>query len=194
MKPSIKVVGLSGKMGTGKDHIARKYFISRGYKQISLAWHFKVWAIGQGLATWEEVFDLKPEMVRTMLQQMGTEHGRNVYGEDIWVNTMFAWIHTFSHYWNEHKFVIPDVRFPNEVEAIRRNGGKVYRIYAPKRNRFAAATDEQRNHPSEIALDTHPTNKFDGIIYNDPEDADSLDDQMYRILGLSESFHDLWWG
>lgn len=188
MKQRIQVVGLSGKLGTGKDYIAKKYFFPNGYRQISLAWHFKVWVVGQGLATWEEVFETKPDHVRTLLQKLGTEQGRNVYGENIWVDTMFAWIQTYAHYWDEHKFIIPDIRFPNEVEGLRQNGGRVFRIYAPKRNRFAAATDEQRLHASEVSLDNYPTNKFDGIIYNDPDDSADLDEQMNRLIG-----NDFWW-
>ena len=189
MQPKINVGGLSGKLGTGKDFIAKQYFFSHGFRQISLAWHFKVWVIGQGLATWEEVFETKPPHVRTMLQKLGTEQGRDVYGENIWVDTMFAWIYTYAHYWNEYNFIIPDVRFPNEVEGIQSHEGKVFRIHAPKRNQFASATDEQRMHPSETSLDNYK--KFDGVIWNDPEDSSGLDDQMAILLTSKVGYG--WW-
>ena len=58
------VIGLSGKIGTGKDYIAEQYFFPRGYKQFSLAWHFKIWIVGKQEATYEEVFHTKPPEIR----------------------------------------------------------------------------------------------------------------------------------
>jgi len=58
---------------------------------------------------------------------------------------------------------ITDVRYPNEAEMIRRNGGIVVRIDRPSLGR---PTDE---HPSETAMDGF---EFDEVILNDgkPED------------------------
>lgn len=178
----IEIVGISGKLGTGKDYIARRYFYNRGYKQISLAWHFKVWIVGQGLATWEEVFVTKPPHVRTLLQQEGTEKGRNVYGENVWIETMIAWIRVYSEYWGVSKFIVPDVRFPNEVTAIQKAGGKVYRIIAPHRDKSSSASPEARAHPSETSLDGFPLTDFDGIIFNDPEHSSTVGMQVSKLL------------
>lgn len=178
----LDVVGLSGKLGTGKDFIARKYFFPLGYHQFSLAWHFKVDIIGKREATYEEVFHIKPERVRDLLQKRGTEQGRLIYGENIWVDTMFAWFQVLNNYWQMDKFIVPDVRFPNEVEAIQKWGGRVYRIVAPIRNAEAHATPEARNHPSETSLDSYFLDQFDGVIHNDPQDVESLDFQLQRII------------
>lgn len=180
-----ELVGLAGKIGTGKDFIAKKYFFPRGYRQYSLAWHFKIDIIGKGEATWDEVFNTKPEHVRHLLQKRGTEEGRMVYGEDVWVNMMFTWMKAFSIYWGISKFIVPDVRFPNEVAGIRKFGGKVYRILAPNRNADAPATVEARFHPSETSLDNYPLNFYDGIIKNDYDDEYALDEQINRLLGVN---------
>ena len=48
---------------------------------------------------------------RLMLQKMGTEAGRQVFDDEIW-------IHTVARRLKDHKHVvIPDVRFPNEISA-----------------------------------------------------------------------------
>lgn len=180
MNRDIKVVGLSGKFGTGKDYIAHKFFYPRGYKPISLAWHFKVWLVGQGKATHEEVFVTKPPNVRHLLQQAGTEEGRDVYGEDIWVDTMFEWINLFSEKWEINKFVVPDVRFPNEVEGIQRHGGIVLRVNAPQRNANAPYGSEARSHRSEISLDGYTG--FDFVIDNDYEDVGTVSTQMKKVF------------
>jgi hypothetical protein len=61
---------------------------------------------------------------RHMLQLMGTEAGRDVFNENLWVHTVARRIASSDN----DKFVIPDVRFSNEIEFIRRNGGHVVRV------------------------------------------------------------------
>lgn len=72
---------------------------------------------------WSKAFgyDLLP---REVLQKFGTESMRNVFHDDIWVRSLMRRIETSSH----SKFVISDVRFQNEVAAIRQLGGIVIRI------------------------------------------------------------------
>ena len=80
--------------------------------------------------TWREVPDAwwseklgKPFSPRLALQLMGTEAGRNVFHEDIWVMAMERRMAHMSY-----NYVISDVRFPNEIQAIKRMGGKVVRV------------------------------------------------------------------
>ena len=61
---------------------------------------------------------------REALQFMGTEAGRNVFHPDIWVRSLERRILKNS----ESKYVITDVRFPNEMYMIRSLGGKIVRI------------------------------------------------------------------
>lgn len=180
MDNKLIVVGLSGKIGTGKDFLSRKYFYPLGYKQFSLAWHFKNWVVGKRVASYEEVFHTKPPHIRHILQQTGTENGRWVYGDDIWVDTMFSWMRMFSEYWGINKYIVADVRFPNEVQAIQRNGGRVFRIVAPQRNLAAIKNPEHATHLSEVALDNY--HEFDSYIKNDKEDIDKLDAVMRSLL------------
>lgn len=165
----IQVIGLSGKAGTGKDWIFENYLRPAGYHRWALADHFKIWAVGRGLATYQEVFHTKPPHVRKALQQIGTEEGRLVYGENVWLDTTWAWMHHLSSMWGIDKFCVTDARFPNEVEYIQSHGGKVLRINAPIRAAQSDLTEEAKAHISETALDNYPLEKFDGIIQNDPE-------------------------
>lgn len=181
----LEVIGLSGKLKTGKDYIATHYFQPLGYHNISLAWHFKIWLIGQGKATYEEVFETKPPEIRKLLQEEGTERGRNVYGQDVWVDTTFAWINLYHQSWGLNKFVIPDVRFKNEVEAIKKRGGRVYRIVAPQRDANSGASAEARAHISETDLDAYPLADYDGLIFNDPEYEPTIGMQVRLLLGAS---------
>ena len=61
---------------------------------------------------------------RLALQLMGTEAGRDVFHPDLWVHTVMRRCEQFP----ELNYVIADVRFPNEIKAIKNSGGKVIRV------------------------------------------------------------------
>ena len=185
---NFEIVGISGKAGSGKDFISQNIFVPYGYVQFSFAWHFKVWLVAKGLATHEEVFITKPPHVRKLLQEEGTERGRMVYGENVWCHAAGEWMRVLAENSGLRKFIVPDVRFPNEVEYIKSLGGKVYRIHAPIRTSMNTLTDEARNHISETALDDYT--RFDGIIFNDPEYAGMEHEQVCRALGLPLLFEE----
>jgi hypothetical protein len=69
---------------------------------------------------WSEKFG-RPFTPREALQKMGTEAGRNVFHNDIWVISLL----------NRAKgkdVVVTDVRFRNEIDYIQDNGGIVVRV------------------------------------------------------------------
>ena len=69
---------------------------------------------------------------RLAMQLMGTESGRNVFHENIWVHAVERRIKHKQEWEFEDKFVIPDVRFSNEIEAIRNWGGFIVRVVRGK--------------------------------------------------------------
>ena len=164
----IKVIGLSGKAGSGKDYIASRIITPKyGYVPFSIAWHVKANLVGKGVLTYQEAFITKLPHARHLLQQEATESGRDIYGEDIWLKAADSWMRTIYESWGIQRFILPDVRFPNEVEYIKNMGGKVIRIAAPNRVAQSPLSQDARNHYSEVALDDYPLDKFDGVLYND---------------------------
>lgn len=105
--------------------------------------------IGVDIYGWEGLKDRSPD-IRGLLQRFGTEVGREMFDENFWVDYALNSIEDGS------KVVISDVRYPNEADAIRELGGKVYRV---ERDGVFPANE----HASEHALDTY---KFDGKIQN----------------------------
>lgn len=59
---------------------------------------------------------------RLALQKMGTEVGRECFHSDLWI------ISLFNRVKNLKDVVITDVRFKNEIDYIRKNGGYVVRV------------------------------------------------------------------
>lgn len=151
---AVKIIGLSGYAGSGKDTVAA---MLEGYEVKKFAGKLKKIA-GVMLNVPEAMFEL-PEFkaeylrdwqmtVREFLQKFGTEAVRDNFDRDAWVKALFSDLHHSS------RWVITDVRFPNEAAAIKDRGGVVVRI---KRGEAVNA------HPSETALDYWA---FDHIIDN----------------------------
>lgn len=109
--------------------------------------------------------------IRRLLQRLGTEAGRNTLWDSIWVDA------ALKDYKPGDRLVVPDMRFPNEFDAIKAHGGKTWRV-----NREGVVP--ANSHASEIALDNH---KFDVVINN----SGSLDRLHNIVVGL---FSNLQWG
>lgn len=90
---------------------------------------------------------------RDALQLIGTDLLRNQFHEDVWVNALF------SDWTPKSKWIIPDLRFPNEFEAIKSRGGTTIRI-----TRSKDTSGEMYKHESEKALEGFI---FDHYIIND---------------------------
>ena len=172
-----EVIGLSGKAGSGKDHVFKHYLQPRGFLQISLSWHFKVDLIGKGVISFEEAFETKPPKVRTLLQLVGTELGRTVYGENVWCDTLRAWMDVYNFHWGATRFAIPDVRFFSELNFIQDDlDGNVIRVIAPIRSDSTSLDSTQRAHVSEAEMNRMVNSDFDGLVHNDP--GDPVDKQL----------------
>lgn len=102
---------------------------------------------------------------RLFLQLLGTEVGRAI-DPDIWVKALF------NQYNDQENWIITDVRFPNEADAIKEKGGLLIKVERD--------TSYEDTHASEHALDQY--DKFDVIIDNNG----SLEDLFFKV---SEFMH-----
>jgi phosphomevalonate kinase len=173
---SVEIFGFSGKMGSGKNYVAEKIFAPMmppaPTLSIALADHFKVSAISFDGLSWEKVYGQKDENTRQVLQRRGTEEGRQKYGENIWLATLQAWMRVHAER-GIRRFLITDIRFPNEVMWVRSLGGKIFRIIAHVRSQMRVAQEAPTqdaaqkimSHSSETALDFF--GDFDYILNND---------------------------
>ncbi|MFD3325829.1 hypothetical protein [Streptomyces sp. NPDC058701] len=165
------LVGLAGAARSGKD-TAAEALLSAGWQRKAFADKVKdmLYALdpvliekvcAEGVTSlryevdgygWETTKDVYPE-VRQYLQRLGTEGGRAVLGENVWVDALLRDRETWG------PAVITDVRFPNEADAIRARGGLVLLIERPGQEPIVHA-----GHASENALAGYA---FDGVIRND---------------------------
>lgn len=89
--------------------------------------------------------------VRDFLQKLGTDGLRNGLHSDVWVNALFADYQCIPadlvpNGWDCPNWIITDVRFKNEAQAIKSKGGIIIRVDRPG---FKPIND----HPSETEID-----------------------------------------
>ena len=158
----MRLYGLSGVAGSGKDYIAKASFIPEGFVPLGLANSMKVEGVAMAGLPVEEVFgSTKSDTTRHWLQQRGTELGRDKYGDDIWCQHLELWMMYFLTH-GVHKFVITDVRFPNEVDWVRACGGKVIRLTGR-----GGLVKSAAQHRSETSVSDD--GDWDLVIPNNPE-------------------------
>jgi hypothetical protein len=161
LKPRIQVIGISGYARSGKDTIAEK-LAEVGYVRGSFAdairdalYRLNPIVIGSSptykleirlkelvdAVGWEKAKEAAE--VRELLQRFGTEVGRDMFGDTIWIDYLF------DNLPDGTKVVIPDVRYPNEADAITGLGGAVWRV---ERDGVKAVNA----HISDSAMDNYP--------------------------------------
>lgn len=143
-----RMIGITGYAGAGKDALAG--FLRHEMTQLGFAYQYSPktafsWPIKEMLVYLsgekEPFFEDKTQQLklfpvtgRYAAQSLGTEWGRQLIDEDIWVKVHAA-------RWTE-AVIVADVRFENEAEYVRENGILIH-IERP------AAIGESMTHSSE---------------------------------------------
>lgn len=125
-------------------------------------------------------YDTEKLTVRKFLQRLGTEVGRAIH-PNFWVNALFSGYNKIASNWDADgittvesypNWIITDVRFPNEADAIKSRGGIMIRM-----NRNEGVPSD---HTSETALDNYIA--FDYKINNNGTTIEELVELVRDIL------------
>ncbi len=146
------IVGFAGASGSGKDTAASVLVRAYGFRRLAFADNLKCAAkVIFGLTDaqlWggdkdkvDPYWNMTPGQI---CQRLGTECLRNGFADDVWIRSMLRQVEPGEHY------VITDLRFPNEAQALTEWGGKIYRIERP------GHVSLRPNHISETALNDWP--------------------------------------
>jgi hypothetical protein len=149
--PGRVLIGLTGPAGCGKDTVAamipeshRIGFADPLYQGLSamlgIPEHI-LRARGQKEVPLERL----GKSPRHLLQTLGTEWGRDLVHPNIWLELAF-WRWEAAAARGQRVIVVPDVRFRNEAEAIRAEGGEVWMVHRESVTPVAS-------HSSETGLD-----------------------------------------
>lgn len=147
------LVGLCGPARVGKSTVASFLVREFGYIPLKFAGPLKDMLAVLGLD--EEQLEggdkespcawLGGRTPRYAMQTLGTEWGRELMHEDLWVHVWRR--RAMRHLGEGHRLVVDDIRFPNELRAIQSLGGIAYRVVR------SGHTPPASEHASEHALD-----------------------------------------
>ena len=179
----------------------REQLEDRKFKETELGeewWYYKVTVVGgdftlinyldnnkteDWLAIANPRYLVKPTP-RLLLQLLGTEAGRKIIHPNLWVNALFSRFlaDTPAKHGYYSRWIITDMRFPNELEAVKKRGGLTIRVnhfVCDQCDKRWVANDDGRckscshpvkepaytgDHPSETGLDNA---EFDIVMNND---------------------------
>lgn len=209
------IIGICGLIGSGKDTIADYLVNIHHFRRESFAHSLKdavaaVFSWDREMLEgrtresrewreqvdpwWAERLSMPHLTPRWVLQYWGTEVARKTFHDDIWVASVENKLRK-----THDDIVISDCRFPNEINAIKRAGGKVIRVVrgpepewfklaeivnrGPEKNTEWSLSkmrlEEYRIHASETAwIGT----KFDAVIDNNAEGMDPLFAQVKDLV------------
>jgi hypothetical protein len=170
--PQSKIIGISGRKYSGKDMLGKYLIKNHGYTRLAFADPLKEAAKCIFGFSDEQVYGDKKEEIdpfwnispRQVLQYLGTNLLRNnmkeilpEVGTDLWVHVLKRQILQKIKKDSSAKFVITDVRFPNEIEFIKSMGGITIKL---KRN--LKKKNQLYTHESEMLIDELETDfEFD---------------------------------
>lgn len=181
MKRTVTVVGLTGYAQTGKDTVGQILMGHRGYTRFSFADNVREavyrlnpmipdpWTnpldIEPGAAAvplrywvdnvgWEKAKVGSPE-VRRLLQVMGTEIGREMFGYDSWIKMTGRQVQ--EHTEHGGRVVFTDVRFQNEADYIRSAGGIVVRVEREGTGPVNDHASDRIDFPADLTIQNNGT-------------------------------------
>ena len=152
------IIGLTGKAGAGKTTAASFLVRDLGFTCVKFAALLKgmLYTLGLSYAHIEGELKEVPcaflcgKTPRYAMQTLGTEWGRNMLGDDVWVRVAMQRVRLYPN------VVFDDMRYPNEAAAIKARQGVIWTIERPSIALVEA-------HASEAA---HATIQPDAILTN----------------------------
>jgi hypothetical protein len=179
------IIGVCGLIGSGKGTVADILVNEHGYQKVSFADSLKdavsmVFGWDRALlegdndesrewrervdSWWAERLDMPGLTPRSVLQKWGTEVCRDGWHRDIWILSLERKIRGSSA-----NIVVPDTRFPNEVDMIQRLDGRVWWVRRGRDPDWFSDYRQQGIEPNSIHASewAWARSGFDAMLQND---------------------------
>jgi hypothetical protein len=179
----MKLIGLTGAIGSGKTTVAsilcqNHSYIELTFKGAMVACLAHVFGCDKDIFYDRELKELPNSFLfgkspREVMQTFGTDWGRKQVHNDIWVKRVELMIATANEFDPNRCFVVSDVRFENEVQMIKRLGGRIWKIERID-NPFAIDTSHESEQGFHLSL-------IDKIVEN-PNNMPDLEELINLVL------------
>lgn len=179
------IIGLTGKARSGKGEIASHLALCHKFHEDSFAAPIRRFMMDiLNIQSMNEYHALKEvpnpifggKTLREALQTCGTEWGRNMIYEEMWIESLKKRVSNSSKHSN---IVISDIRFNNEAQAVLDLGGKIVQVIRP-----SVSINYGRNHESEDVIDP----EFVSHIITNKHSIECLHNQIEDYVELMELF------
>lgn len=182
-KSATRFILISGKAQNGKDTSARfaeEYLTSIGKKVLVTHYADLLKYLCKTFFEWNGE---KDEKGRTLLQHVGADCIRK-NDPDYWVRFVVEFISMCPYKWDY--VIIPDTRYPNEIEYVKASGFPVTHVRVDRGADFDnGLTDEQKAHESENALnDVTPDYTIEN--YKDLESLKGVVEDVFQDIILKD--------
>lgn len=125
---NFRIIGLSGKAGSGKDTLADILATNSRFIKMSFAKSLKEMSIKYfGIPRDMAFSSIKEPIVRQVLQGIG-QCFREEVDRNFWIDKLEEEILLMKSISEEKRIIITDVRYINEINWIRKKGGKLVKI------------------------------------------------------------------
>lgn len=178
------IIGISGKIGTGKNLVADLIQKHSNIKFVQTAFAKKLKLIVALLCEidYQDTLSQKakniyiPEYDNTiggLYQTIGTDIMRTFYRKDVWIKSLLLELKN-----KPNNYIVTDVRFKNEAEALLNVNAILLRVER-NNNETAIKSNRNLNHISETELDNY--DKFTKYIYNNGT-IKELEENIIKLL------------
>lgn len=149
----MQIITISGKAGAGKDTLAiylKEYIETTTDREVIVA-HFADYLkyICRNFFNWN---GRKDDYGRHLLQYVGTDIFR-AQNENFWVDSLFNILQIIDR--DKLVVIIPDARFPNEIEKAKELFPGALSIKIVRPNHISSLSNDNQKHSSETALDNY---------------------------------------
>lgn len=171
------VICICGKARSGKSLVGKyiyDYYVDNGYDVVFSPYTKYLKMYISEITGWDMTDKDKP---RDLLQQLSSELiKKKLNRNDFFINRQLEDIDIYSYFFDI--IIIPDVRFPREIDVLKKKYNRVVSIGVIRNNYDSELTDSQKNDVTETALDNY--SEYDYCIYND--DTDKLYSDTLEVV------------
>lgn len=176
----MKIFLVAGRAGSGKGEVAKiikEYYLSLKKRPIITEYSKYLKLYANEILGWDGG-EPKP---RKFLQDLGVTIKENMDMPKMLINRMIEDIKIYSLYYDV--VIISDVRYPEEIEEMKKSFKDVYSIYVVNQFGKSELSLEEQTHITETALESY--SNFDITITND--NLNVLDNRVVEFIERVEN-------